>query len=438
MSDDQDIADLVSEALAVDVTSAVRLSGGASRQTWKVEAGGDARIVQRQRVGDPRTVEREVSVLRAALAAGAPVPVVVAHGEDHGGRGYLVAEVVDGETIARRILRDEALAGARTHLVRQLGAALAAIHSIAVEDVEGLDYPDPLRRLRDTFDSMHEAHPAFELAFAWLEDRRPEPAPAVVVHGDFRLGNIVVGPEGLRAVLDWELVHLGDPMEDLGWLGVRAWRFGSQRQVAGLGDDAELFDAYQQAGGGPIEKDRVRWWRVFGTLQWGVMCMIQARIHLSGITRSHELAAIGRRVCENEYDVLVEMGLQTPAVPALASDPASGVHDAPSASQLLEAVREFLLDQLAPTLDGRLRFHSKVAANVLSMVEREIGLGRPMEQRHRERLDQIGVADESELAAMIRSGSAGVDDDRVLGAVWGSVIDKLLVANPGHLDPPTH
>ncbi len=126
----------------------------------------------------------------------------------------------------------------------------------------------------------------------------------------------MVDEDGLAAVLDWELAHLGDPMEDLGWLCVRAWRFGSDLPVAGVGDYAELFAAYESASGTPVDPDVVHWWEVLGTLRWGVICMMQASSHLTGLSRSVELAAIGRRVCENEYDVLGLIGARpAPASP---------------------------------------------------------------------------------------------------------------------------
>jgi aminoglycoside phosphotransferase (APT) family kinase protein len=117
----------------------------------------------------------------------------------------------------------------------------------------------------------------------------------------------MVGPDGLRAVLDWELAHIGDPIEDLGWLCVRAWRFGASQPVAGLGDDDTLISEYEKASGLKVDREVVRWWEVWGTLKWGIMCMIQTSSHVLGMSRSHELAAIGRRVCENEYDLFVAL-----------------------------------------------------------------------------------------------------------------------------------
>ena len=150
--------------------------------------------------------------------------------------------------------------------------------------------------------------PRVEEVGARLAAGLPEQLPATVVHGDFRLGNVIVDEHGLAAILDWELAHVGDPMEDLGWLCVKAWRFGGDLPVAGLGAYDDLFAAYSDASGRPVDPDVVRWWEVLGTLKWGIMCIMQANAHLSGASRSHELAAIGRRVCENEYDLLALMG----------------------------------------------------------------------------------------------------------------------------------
>jgi aminoglycoside phosphotransferase (APT) family kinase protein len=141
-----------------------------------------------------------------------------------------------------------------------------------------------------------------------LSDNRRPPAEEVLLHGDFRLGNLVVGPDGVRAVLDWELVHRGDPMQDLGYLCVRAWRFGGELPVGGFGEYADLFAAYERVSGRAVDPAAVRWWEVFGTVWWGGACMLQAWRHLSGAERSVELVAIGRRVWEQEYDVLLALG----------------------------------------------------------------------------------------------------------------------------------
>ena len=152
---------------------------------------------------------------------------------------------------------------------------------------------------------MGEPHPALELGLRWLDQHRPPTGSEAVVHGDYRNGNFVVGRDGLRAVLDWELAHLGDSVEDLGWLCMRAWRFGEDLPVGGFGTREDLLAGYEAEAGRRVDPDTLRWWEAMGTLKWGVICMLQARAHLDGQSRSVELAAIGRRVCETEHDLFL-------------------------------------------------------------------------------------------------------------------------------------
>lgn len=280
-----------------------RLSGGASRETWSFVADGRRLVLRRDPpAGIARGMRMEHALLVAANAAGVPVPEVVDADESS-----LILEFVEGETIARRILREDAYGPAREVLAAQAGAALAAVHALdvdadAVRDV--VPVTDEFEQFRSTLHSLGEPYPLFELAFRRLAATRPATAQRRIVHGDFRLGNLIVGPDGLRAVLDWELAHVGDPLEDLGWFCVRAWRFGSALPAGGVGTYDDFVGAYERAGGQPVDRDALRWWEAFGTLRWGVICAVQASLHLSGAVRSVELAAIGRRVCEVEHDLL--------------------------------------------------------------------------------------------------------------------------------------
>ena len=304
-------------AAEVRVSGLARLPGGASRETWAFDAEMDGRthplVLRRDPPGRPgvRDCAQELRLLRAAAAAGVPVPEP-RWGEsspDVLGAPFVVMDRVEGETIPRRILREPALAAARERLVPQCAAALARVHEVARD---GLDFLGEARTpaelvatQRDTLDTLGEPHPVFELALRWLAERSPAARPPAVVHGDFRVGNVVVGADGLRAVLDWELAHAGDPAEDLGWFCVRAWRFGRDGLPAGgLGSREELLAAYRAAGGAEVDAEDLRYWEVYGTLRWGIMCVIQASAHLGGAVRSVELAAIGRRACEMEWALL--------------------------------------------------------------------------------------------------------------------------------------
>jgi aminoglycoside phosphotransferase (APT) family kinase protein len=424
-----------------------RLSGGASRETFGLDLVSPdphdepwALILQRVRAGALSasfSMDGEAALLRAAADGGVPVAPVVASSDDPSiiGAPFLVMERVEGETIARKILRDPEFERARSLVVAQAAAALARIHAVPTDVASHLRADDPVTQLRGLLDLMGEPHPAFELAFRWLADHRPpaDQTRSTVVHGDFRLGNLIVGPDGLVAVLDWELAHLGDPMEDLGWFCVRAWRFGSELPVAGMGSYDELFAAYEEAAGVAVPPDVVRWWEVLGTLRWGIICILQASGHLSGASRSVELAAIGRRTVENEYDVLRLIGARDASATPDAPDQDgfdAGPHDAPTAPQLVEAVREFLERDVLDATTGRVQFHTRVAINVLGMVERELTAGPSMAAAHRARLAALGFDDDRSLAAAIRRGELDHRRDEVTVAVYATVLDKLAVANP--------
>lgn len=429
----------------VEVQGLRRLTGGASRETWSFDAvdAEDTRhelVLRRDppsRPGPRGAMQLEAQVIRLAGAAGVPVPhVLVDRGDDSAwGAAGLIMERVEGEALGKRILRSEALAGARELLVRQCAGALAALHSVDPSGLVGAPETDPLDVVRLVLDGIGEPVPTFEYALRWLEQRRPPSGGRAIVHGDFRLGNLLVGPDGLRAVLDWELVHLGDPIEDLGWLCVRAWRFGATAPVAGLGTREELLDAYEAAGGIRVDPEVLRWWEVYGTLRWGIICLTQTAVHLRGDLRSVELAAIGRRVCETEWDLLslfapaaADAALRTSG----AERPAGvepGLHGRPTAAELVEAVREFLAEQVVPGTEGSTSYHARVAANVLAMVQREIVAGEAAQQRRALQLARLGVRSEAGLCAAIRSGSLDGSED-LAEVLADGVLERVRVANP--------
>jgi aminoglycoside phosphotransferase (APT) family kinase protein len=296
-----------------EITGLRRVAGGASRVTCSFDAvtpDGDRHALI-LRLGSPGIsagglLLREAALMRAAAAAGVPAPQVIAAGGEDGplGAEFVVMARVEGETIPRRVLRSPELAGVRPLLAAQCGEILAAIHRIPPAAVPGLDDGDQLGAWRALLEATGHPHPALELAARRLERERPPRRPLAVVHGDFRNGNLIIGPDGVRAVLDWELAHLGDPLEDLGWLCVKAWRFGSPLPVGGFGGYEQLVGAYEKAAGVRVDRHALRWWEMFGILKWAVVCVMQAERHLSGGERSIELAALGRRVAENEWDLL--------------------------------------------------------------------------------------------------------------------------------------
>jgi aminoglycoside phosphotransferase (APT) family kinase protein len=308
----QQLAEVLAPVLGkVSIENLTTLTGGASRTTWAFDAvGEDSRQALILRTGPPDDVhagmELEASAQQRAAAAGAPVPHILAADNSPVALGnpYLICNVIGGETIVPRIHRSLDDAG-RDRLLEQCAQALAAIHRADPEGI-GLEQTEQLAEWRNRLDEMGDTTATFEWAFRWLAAHRPPPTPPRLVHGDFRMGNLIVDGSGLAAVLDWELVHIGEVYEDLAWFCIRAWRFGAPEALGagGLGSVESFLCAYEAAAGTAVDRDAFRWHLTVATLSWGVICRYQAERHLSGRTRSVELAAIGRRVSETEWDVL--------------------------------------------------------------------------------------------------------------------------------------
>jgi aminoglycoside phosphotransferase (APT) family kinase protein len=301
------------------VSCLARLSGGASQETWSFKAC-DAKsrrplILRRAPPGYRATAASpglvtEARLMELAAGHGVPSPRVlyVLRPEDGLGDGFLM-DHVPGETIPRKILRDPIFAEIRPKLTVELGAILARIHamdSAGLKSLREVSAHSTIAELRACYEADGTPRPVFELAFRWLEKRVASPPEAVtLVHGDFRNGNLIIGPGGVHAVLDWELAHLGDPMEDLGWLCVNSWRFGMiDRPVGGFGPLSELIAGYESAGGRTVDRRRVAFWQTLGSLRWGIMCLGMLARFESGKDRAIERAMIARRASETEIDLL--------------------------------------------------------------------------------------------------------------------------------------
>lgn len=316
------------EAAAIE--GLARLGGGASKEMWRFDlvlADGSRLplVLRRQPPGRPRSsqglpsVAAEAALVRLAENAGVPVPAIAFELPEGSpaGDGYAMARL-EGETVGGRVLRLPELAQARAGMARRCGEILARLHAIPVEQAPDL----PSRGAREALAALAARHretgqnrPVFEFALRWLAEHLPDEAERVLLHGDFRTGNLMVGPEGIRAVLDWELAHVGPRAYDLAWICVPSWRF--QRPglpVGGFGTRAELLAGYRAAGGAPVDPAELHAWEVFQTMNWGVMCAGAAKAFMDG-ARSLEGAVIARRASETEFDL---MRMLTPDNPAWA------------------------------------------------------------------------------------------------------------------------
>jgi aminoglycoside phosphotransferase (APT) family kinase protein len=311
----------------VAVRSLRVLSGGASCRVYAFTpaAGAAPEVLRIDRAGSGAGATRreEYALLAAAARAGVTVPRVHELGDESAGLGgeFFVMDLVPGEALARRLLRDERYAVARRELPAQLGRELARLHTIDLSD-PALGFlvdrapadDDPCRfaraevgRYRQILDvlSADQPYPLLRLTARWLERHAPAVERPALVHGDFRVGNVMFDESGLTAVLDWELSHVGDPVEDLGWLCVKTWRFGNDGLAAGgLCSREELVRHYRAAGGKPVAPATLAWWELFGNWKWAIICRMQAERHKAGRWPDVELATIGRRVAETEQEIL--------------------------------------------------------------------------------------------------------------------------------------
>ena len=291
------------EAVLGPISEPVLLPGGASKEAWAVDAGGERLLVRRAGGGvihrHTLSLRDEFEVLRTAYEAGVKVPRPVAYIEDLDGREAFVMERLEGDTIGRRIVR----MAVPPQLPLEMAEELAKIHRLAAGRLPFLA-ESSVDRLVDELDDVGEPHPAIELGLWWLRENRPPRREPVVVHGDFRIGNLVVDESGLVGVLDWEFAHLDDPARDLAFALVRAWRFGvPEKRLGGIGDVEPYLERYNELTGFGVRPEELDYWELAGNVAWSIGCFTQAQRHITGQDRSVELAILGRLGAEVEYEI---------------------------------------------------------------------------------------------------------------------------------------
>ena len=309
-----DFQEFLENSLQQKIKQLIPLTGGASADINRIILANDDELIVRRTLSQEKSVMAIPKILEAKIQKvvkknGAPVPAIIfefSEGEEIG-EGY-VMEAISGETIPRKILRDEKFATARGKLPFEIGKSLAKIHQTQLDDLKALDqvtFADSLEKLFQVYLSFNQSQPVFDLAFKWLEAQELTDYGNVLVHGDFRFGNFIISEENLESIIDWELAHIGNPMEALGWLCVRAWSFGNvEKRVGGLGDIKDLIAGYESNSDIKIDESQLDIWQLYGSLRWGIICMMQTFAHLSGMVNSVEKAAIGRRVSETEFDLM--------------------------------------------------------------------------------------------------------------------------------------
>ena len=306
--------EFLENSLNKKIKNLVPLTGGASADINRIIFEDNKEFIVRRSVVKDKAVmaipkNMEAKIQKIVKEYGAPVPEIIMEFSEGAeiGEGY-VMQSVGGETIPRKILREDSYKNIRNKLPYEIGKSLAQIHKTNLEklqDLEKITFSESLEKLFIIYESFDQPQPVFDLAFKWLENQKILDYEEVLVHGDYRFGNFIISEKKLESIIDWELAHIGNPMEDLGWLCVRSWRFGNvNKRAAGLGDVDELIAGYEANSEIKIDKSQLDIWQLYGSLKWGIICMVQTFAHLSGAVKSLEKAAIGRRVSETEFDLM--------------------------------------------------------------------------------------------------------------------------------------
>jgi len=437
-----------------DLVKVERLSGGASQETYRLTIGADSgerRICMRRAPGgifipaEERInpgLATEALLMRCARQVGVPEPEVfyVLQEADGLGEGFIM-EWLEGEALGARIVRSPDFEALRPRLAYECGRVLARIHSIdlAASGLSSrLKSTTPETYVRQTWERYqvyHTPQPMIDYAARWLLEHLPENPRMALVHNDFRNGNFMVDPDGIVAVLDWEVAHIGDPMRDLGWICTNSWRFGnSAKPVGGFGEYADLFRGYEEESGTRVDPAQVKFWEVFGSFWWAIGCLGMAEHYRVGPDQTVERPGIGRRSSECQVDCanLLIPGPVTLVEPCdlTASD------DMPRIDELLVSVRDFLRDDVMAATSGRLNFLSRVAGNSLDIVLRELERGEACRRDELARLQALfgGQEDLStlrwRLTQGLRDGSIPLDMPGLAGHLRSTVVNQLAIDQP--------
>lgn len=407
-----------------------QLSGGAIQENWALKLdldGGDwpgsHDLVLRKDAPSNVAVSHgraeEFTILKHAHAAGVtvPTPCVLCEDTDVLGTPFFLMHRAGGTAAGHKLAK----ADANDALAEDLGRNLARIHTIPdAADLAFVEKPDgppalaSVGEYRRHLDALPNPHPALEWGLTWLEKHAPSGGETVFCHRDYRTGNYMVDDGVLTAVLDWEFAGWSDPMEDIGWLTAKCWRFGANDKVCGgIGSVDALIRGYETESGRTIDREQIGYWQVMATMRWAVIALQQADRFVSGGERNLELALTAHIVPELELEILAETAPDTPA-----SDPGqvTPVRPAPSLDALLDIARDVLRNDLAAVLDGDMRYKALMAANALAIVSRQIGAA-----------DHTADDGSRDRAGRIRKGGGTADDHALLLA---QVRATLAESNP--------
>ncbi len=401
-----------------------RLTGGATMESWLFSCGERQYVLRRapslsMMVDRPFGHAAEAAIIRAARASGVTAPEVVAELEPEDGIGSgFVMHALPGTPSPKEILAMDRPG----RLLAEVAQDLARIHAIRPDelptDVPEMDYREAVGDLRQQFDEAGGDRPIIALGLKWLADNLPGTIAPVLVHGDYRLGNILVDNSRLTGVLDWELAHFGDFHEDLAFGCMTVWRFARpDRPALGLGTLDDYFAAYEAESGRIVDRGRFRYWLVYRTVWWALGCLNMAKIWREGQDRMLERVVISRRTSEQELDLLMLLEEDAPEQECLRPLPQPEKRPDRSGEagdgEIALAVSEWLA-AIKDKVSGHDRFQLAVARNALGIIARA-----------EDAMTANRDADWADLSREILAGSKSLATPELLATLRFHALEKL-------------
>jgi aminoglycoside phosphotransferase (APT) family kinase protein len=306
-------------AASVAMVALERMSGGAVQENWALDVEVDGKLrrwVMRADapavVHESSTRAQEFAVLKAMHAADvrAPEPLFLCTDPGVTGRPFLIMERLPGVAAGHKITRDPTLVPDPARLARELAANLARVHRIrpahpGLEFLQTMLARDNIAHYRSYLDTLPRAYPVLEWGLRWCEINAPPREDTTFIHRDYRTGNYLVHDGHLAGVLDWEFPAFGNPLEDVGWMCARCWRFARpDLPVGGIAPLAAFIPEYERASGRAVAPHDLTFWQVMAHLRWAVIALQQVERHLSGTEPSLELALTGHIIGQLELEIL--------------------------------------------------------------------------------------------------------------------------------------
>lgn len=431
-----------------DIQDLRQLSGGASMESWLFTCGGRDMVLRRLPDGitdleaassiTAISLDAQADLIELARMKGVTAPQVLATLEpsDGVGQGFVMAKA-EGETLPHKILGKAEFAEAEANLTQNCAAELAAIHSVDADglpaEIRAISAADLLGEQENFYRSMDANIPVFDYALGWLNRNLPEPTTPRLVHGDFRMGNLMIDSQGINAVLDWELAHLGDPMEDVAYLCTPSWRFGRYEKEAGGFDSADNFiAAYEGKSGNTVDRSSFNWWLIYNTFWWGLACLRMGNAYRDGSVPTLERTVIGRRASEVEIDLLLQFEAMQPDSASLLSFaelpllPESGEV---AYAEITKALMEWNKSKNMPEAKGHALFEARVANNALGILQRDAAWGESFSLAQSERRAALGMTQQM-LCEKLRSGETDLSGDAVWDHLRLTALERVSIDQP--------